>query len=213
MAISQNPITGHMRQSLGNATFTTWMGLNVVKSKAISVANPRTEGQVNQRERMKAITSIGKKATSVLDRGFKKQALKMTTSNAFTSKNLKNGAISVSGGSATIDYSLIEFTGGNLPRLVRDPTGTTYGVDNVKINFPTSFTAPNNQAIAVYAVVYNETQDELFATNVGRAVSTGSVTVSMPTQAVSGDVIHSYLYYVNPVTKESSVCDYEQGTV
>ena len=49
MAISQNPITGRMRQKMSNVVFSTVFGQNVVRSKPLTVRNPRTTGQVNHR--------------------------------------------------------------------------------------------------------------------------------------------------------------------
>jgi hypothetical protein len=49
MAISQNPITGRMRQKMSNVVFSTVFNQNVVRSKPLTVRNPRTTGQVNHR--------------------------------------------------------------------------------------------------------------------------------------------------------------------
>ena len=47
MAISQNPITGRMRQKMSNVVFSTVFSQNVVRSKPLTVRNPKTIGQVN----------------------------------------------------------------------------------------------------------------------------------------------------------------------
>ena len=49
MAISQNPITGRMRQKMSNVVFSTVFSQNVVRSKPLTVRNPRTTGQVKHR--------------------------------------------------------------------------------------------------------------------------------------------------------------------
>ena len=50
MAISQNPITGRMRQKMSNVVFSTVFGQNVVRSKPLTVRNPQTTDQVNHRD-------------------------------------------------------------------------------------------------------------------------------------------------------------------
>ena len=45
MAISQNPITGRMRQKMSNVVFSTVFSQNVVRSKPLTVRNPKTAKQ------------------------------------------------------------------------------------------------------------------------------------------------------------------------
>ena len=49
MAISQNPITGRMSQKMSNVVFSTVFGQNVVRSKPLTVRNPKTAAQINHR--------------------------------------------------------------------------------------------------------------------------------------------------------------------
>ena len=60
MAISQNPITGRMRQKMSNVVFSTVFSQNVVRSKPLTVRNPRTTGQVNHREYFTKIVQLCK---------------------------------------------------------------------------------------------------------------------------------------------------------
>jgi len=60
MAISQNPITGRMRQKMSNVVFSTVFGQNVVRSKPLTVRNPRTTGQVNHRDYFTKVVQLCK---------------------------------------------------------------------------------------------------------------------------------------------------------
>ena len=60
MAISQNPITGRMRQKMSNVVFSTVFSQNVVRSKPLTVRNPRTPGQVNHREYFAQVVGLCK---------------------------------------------------------------------------------------------------------------------------------------------------------
>jgi len=60
MAISQNPITGRMRQKMSNVVFSTVFGQNVVRSKPLTVRNPKTTGQVNHRDYFTKVVQLCK---------------------------------------------------------------------------------------------------------------------------------------------------------
>ena len=60
MAISQNPITGRMRQKMSNVVFSTVFSQNVVRSKPLTVRNPKTTGQVNHRDYFTKVVQLCK---------------------------------------------------------------------------------------------------------------------------------------------------------
>lgn len=55
---TQNPLIGRSKKSFGEATFYTLNGQNIVRTKAISVANPKSEKQQAQRARFIGITKL-----------------------------------------------------------------------------------------------------------------------------------------------------------
>lgn len=58
MAITQNPIIGRTKKSFSENTFYTLNGQNILRSKAVAVANPRTPAQQMQRARFEGFTSL-----------------------------------------------------------------------------------------------------------------------------------------------------------
>ena len=60
MAISQNPITGRMRQKMSNVVFSTVFSQNVVRSKPLTVRNPQTTAQVNHRDYFTKVVQLCK---------------------------------------------------------------------------------------------------------------------------------------------------------
>ena len=60
MAISQNPITGRMRQKMSNVVFSTVFSQNVVRSKPLTVRNPKTTAQMNHREYFTKVVQLCK---------------------------------------------------------------------------------------------------------------------------------------------------------
>jgi len=60
MAISQNPITGRMRQKMSNVVFSTVFSQNVVRSKPLTVRNPKTAAQIKHREYFTKVVQLCK---------------------------------------------------------------------------------------------------------------------------------------------------------
>jgi len=60
MAISQNPITGRMRQKMSNVVFSTVFNQNVVRSKPLTVRNPKTAKQIQHREYFTKVVALCK---------------------------------------------------------------------------------------------------------------------------------------------------------
>lgn len=59
MAVIKRGILGGFSNKIGNVVGTSWKGIAVMKSLPLSVANPRTTGQVNQRTNFAGISKIG----------------------------------------------------------------------------------------------------------------------------------------------------------
>lgn len=66
MAVIQNPIIGRAKNKFSNAIFSTWVGKNVLRSKPLSVANPRTERQIINRERIAFLARIAKGTREII---------------------------------------------------------------------------------------------------------------------------------------------------
>lgn len=56
MAIAQNPLIGRTKKSFSENTFYTLNGQNIVRSKAVSVSNPKSPAQRAQRARFEGFT-------------------------------------------------------------------------------------------------------------------------------------------------------------
>ena len=52
MAVMSQGILGGLSGKIGNVVGSSWKGISVLKTKPLSVANPRTTAQVNQRNSM-----------------------------------------------------------------------------------------------------------------------------------------------------------------
>jgi hypothetical protein len=90
LTVTQNPLIGRARKSFANNVFTTYKGLNVVKSKPLSVANPDSDKQKVYRAAQKMIVELYRAASAVIKLGFQQTANPLSPYNAFVSYNRLN---------------------------------------------------------------------------------------------------------------------------
>ena len=90
MAVSQNTLIGKTKQSVGGVTFTSWKGRNVIKSKAIAVANPRTPAQVAQRTQFSGCVKFFAAFSAILGLAMSRLATNVTASNKWSMLNIKS---------------------------------------------------------------------------------------------------------------------------
>lgn len=114
MAVVQNTLIGKSKQSVGGTTFSTWKGINVLKSKPTSVANPKSDLQLMQRSALQQIVSIYRIINVAVKKGWKKFAIEKSEYNAFTSYALKNAFDFAAPPVADLDPKLLKITNGTL---------------------------------------------------------------------------------------------------
>jgi hypothetical protein len=214
MSLVSNPLIGRAKQSMGGATFTTWKGLQVLKNKATSVANPRSEGQINQRARLSILVAMYSFISSVIKQGFKEMAVGMSEFNGFTSANLKNAAVSASGGTASVDYSELLISKGSLATTPIDTISAEDGDFDVVILYPTAISNPNFSAVdKTLVAIYNVTQG-VWGTAIGTETrNNGEVIITMPSLLVTGNVLKVYLGFYNTTTGKVSTSVYQNKVV
>lgn len=105
MAIVQNPIVGRAKNKFAGAVFSTWKGLNVLRSKPLTVANPKSPAQRLQREKLRQGVELYRKMPGTIQKGFSQQAVGMSEYNAFMSDLLKNAIDGSTEENVEIDYT------------------------------------------------------------------------------------------------------------
>lgn len=58
MGVVVGGVFGDVKNGVGNVVFSSWKGRNTIRKKALSVANPRTTPQVNQRTKFKSSSAF-----------------------------------------------------------------------------------------------------------------------------------------------------------
>lgn len=92
-AVVQNPLIGRAKQSVAGTIFSTWKGINVLRSKPITVANPKTPRQLLQRAKLQATVAMYRQIPGFIQLGYRQQAVKKSEYNAFSSDVLRNGFV------------------------------------------------------------------------------------------------------------------------
>jgi len=101
-AVVQNPIIGRARNKFAGAIFSTWKGLNVLRSSPLTVANPDTEGQQIQRNKLKLMVKLYRSISGAVTVGFRQQAIQKSEYNAFASAMLLNSMLAPNSGDVSV---------------------------------------------------------------------------------------------------------------
>ena len=201
MAIHNGLHSTRVRKSIGLLTYAAWRGIPTVRSKATEVRNPRTTAQIIQRARMRALAKVGSSAKPAADRGFQAQAIGKSPYNVFCSENMA-AVTGNANDTAVIDFTALKFSKGSLGAAGSPQLGPEAG-GMVPVDFDATDLAGgggNDQGVVVVA---NETAGLIIniEDDFARSAATKDINVSA---AASGDQLHFYLFFRNPLTGEAS---------
>lgn len=113
MAVISKGILGGIAGKVGNVVGGNWKGIDYLRSKPASVANPKTLKQLTQRSKFVTIMNFLKPLTSLLAIGFRSSADGMTAFNVAMSYNVKN-AITGTYPTFAVNYPATLISKGNL---------------------------------------------------------------------------------------------------
>lgn len=192
MAIIKQGILGGFQNKIGSVVGTSWKGIAVMKSKPISVANPRTAGQVAQRTKLTVLTQFLSPILASVIKPFNDRfAVKQSGFNVVTSRNLPfvadNGdiafaSIQLSAGKLSVtDFSLNQVSGGNNSFSAEWESGNLNQYD----------LATDELTIAVY----NETTGIWIFNEVVGARSVGASTDFFTGEVTAGDQLRAYAQF------------------
>lgn len=212
MAKVQNTLIGRASGSVGGATFTTWKGINVLKSKPESVANPRSLGQISQRNRLSVMVPVYRALALIVAIGFKSRAIAKSAYNAFMSSNIIP-ATSVDGsGNATILFPNLKFALGTMGSIPISAFSPDTGNDEANVDWDGSL-APigSNPLDLANIVVYNSNTGE-WVTSTDEQRNASGVTVAFLDGLSTGDVLHAYLFFKSNDSDDVSDSVYATAT-
>lgn len=205
MARVSNTLIGKASGSVGNATFSTWKGINVLKEKAVSVANPNTDLQIMRRSALSQTVIIFRLISAVVALGFKKLATGMSAYNAFASNALKTAFDYSSPPTATLEDTGLKISKGTISGTTFNTLVADRSLNTMTVQHSTTVDAPGQSLtdIAIMAA-YNTTRNDWSASANAGLRSTATASMAMPALWQAGDDVVLYLGFINEASGESS---------
>lgn len=192
--ISQG-ILGGLSGKVGNIIGGSWKGIDYIRIKPSSVANPRTEGQVNQRNKFTVTLEYLQPNKAFIKVGYKAFATQKTEFNAAMSYVLNNGI----GGVApdfTVDYSNALLSRGSLSGVL-NPTTDLSTAGQVSFAWDDNSAEGNaNATDRSMVLVYNPTKKESIYILDGADRTVGAQDVTIPS-TYAGDTVELFMAFVS----------------
>lgn len=190
MARIQNPIIGQAINQAGGMIFSVWKQLKVMRSKPLSVANPRTPAQEAVRRRMALLASLMREVLQGIRVGFVRFQNGTTQWAQFLKENYATGT-SDNGTTASLITTALKFAKGTLLPVADFEIGTVSGQ-----TIPLSWTDNSGQPGAnsddrLHVVLVNAAGDAvayIFA-DVKRVDGAASITAPADITAATAKVI------------------------
>lgn len=204
-------ILGGFSGKVGNVVGGSWKGIDYMRIKPASVANPRTEGQVDQRTKFRTVLNFLQPSTGFVQVGFRNYAIEMTAFNAAMSYNLQN-AITGAYPNYSIDMNQALLSRGKLtgfenPEIIR---AIASEIELRWINNANIGNAKADDQIG-YLFYYPDSKESIYAFNESQR-SNGSIILTTP-QDHSGETAHIFLVAVSADGKLISNSAYVGSTV
>lgn len=180
---------------VANVVGARWKGIDYIRAKPQSVANPRTLLQVNQRTKFALVLRFLQPNLNFIKIGYKNYAVKKSQFNSAMSFILNNAIIGVSP-DFEIDYSSALLSRGNLAGALNPVFDlTTPG----QVQFSWDDNSTDGNALAtdkVMAVAYNPLKGESVYLTEGATRADLSQTVIIP-NSYAGDDLQLFISFMN----------------
>jgi hypothetical protein len=192
MGTIKQGILGGVSGKVAGIVGTSWKGIAVIKAMPLSVANPQTAGQVEQRSNFGAVVIIASfLLASVIKPLWDRFASAMSGYNAFVSANVDKFTAGV-----LTSFSTFQISTGKMAATA----GNSVSGSNNSGMAGVAWTSGAGQGYKLasdlgYIVIYNETQDvwSICATNPLRSAE--AVQVTLNTASHTSDKLHLYIAF------------------
>lgn len=206
MSVVQNPFIGRARNKAGGMVFSTWKGINVLKTKPLTVANPRTDKQLMRRSALEQIMVIARMISAAIQLGFKEQAVFKSAFNAFVGYNLRNAFDYSAPPTATLAPADILVSQGTISQTSISAVSCDVSNAETVIDFPTGATSPGQSASDQAVVVLQNVTTSTYAALVnGDLRSSGQSIIPIADFSFSaGNTVRVWLFFYNTASRKSS---------
>ena len=195
-------ILGGLSGKVGNVIGGSWKGIDYLRIKPSSVANPRTTGQVNQRNKFTVTLEFLKAVKPFIKVGYKKLAIKKTEFNAAMSYILNNAVTGIAP-DFTVDYQNARVSRGSLSEPLNAATDlTTPG----QIEFSWDDNSDEGNANATdkaMLLAYNPLKKESISLLNGAQRDAGTEIITIPS-SYSGENLELFMAFISEDETELS---------
>jgi hypothetical protein len=205
MAVTQNTLIGRSRQKIGGAVMRSWKGLNVLQSKPLTVANPKTDKQKAQRSALSQLVAMFRQFLAYIRLAFNEMPQGTTQWAQLMKFNLKTG-FTFTPPNATLKADSLRLSSGTLIGA-QDLTFANPGGRNISIDWTDNSGQPGaNGADRAVAVVLSASGEiYYFSSTAKRGDSTMNFTVPGTTAFTN---LHLYFYFDNASQRKASDSQY-----
>ena len=187
-------ILGGLSGKVGNIIGGSWKGIDYIRIKPSSVANPRTVGQVNQRNKFTVTLEFIQAVKPFIQKGYKFLAVKKTAFNAAMSYVLNNAITGVEP-NFNVDYANALVSRGGLSAAL-NPSTDLATAGEVTFNWDDNSAEGNaNATDKAMLLVYNPSKKESISLTEGADRTVGTQIVAIPT-TYAGDTVELFMAFI-----------------
>jgi len=192
MGVIKRGILGGFSGAVANVVGSSWKGIAVMKSKPLSVANPRTNGQVAQRNSFAAVVAIASAVlSSIIQPCWNRFAVQASGYNDFVRTNIGAFVSGILTNFADFFISIGKMAETQISFVTAELDDYT-----AVITFPGTFNGAYQAATdVVYLLAYNEATQEFSKSFTSQIRSDGSASCTFENPFDLNAVIHFYLAF------------------
>lgn len=204
MGVIKQGILGGFSGKVANIVGSSWKGIPVIKSLPLSVANPQSPGQVEQRSRLTGVVAAARTLLAALIQPYWNPFAQQESGyNAFVSTNIATFV-----GGVFTDFANFFSTRGSLLGVVQGASTASAGTNTITI--PWTDNSGQSDALATdeaVAVVYNSTQ-KYWIVDAGNAVRSAATLAVADNTMAQNDELKLYLSMSRPNISKVSDSNY-----
>jgi len=192
MGVIKQGILGGFQGAVGSVVGSSWKGINVMKAKPVSVANPRTAGQIAQRTLMTNCVAF---AQAILASAIKplwdRFASKMSGYNDWVSANIAQFI----NPTPALPEQLV-FSRGKMDATFIDSVVADNSLGTIVVNWTND--AGSGLKLATdeaYAMAFNQQNGDIYPVVSNRTRNQGSATITANADMQVGNTVHVYLAF------------------
>lgn len=205
MGVIKQGILGGFSGKVANIVGSSWKGIPVIKSLPLSVANPKTPAQTEQRNRLTGVVAAARTLLAALIQPYWNPFAQQESGyNAFVSENIANFAAGV-----FTNFANFFSTRGSLLGVVQGASSASAGTNTITI--PWTDNSGQSDALGTdeaVVVVYNSDQG-YWLVDAGNATRAAGTLAIADNAMVANDNLQLYLSMSRPNISKVSDSNYQ----